>query len=249
MGVQSMCQEELDSLHRRHSVVDVEQAIEAIKRVGFPCVNLDIIYGIPGQTIQSLKNTSDCILSYDVEEVFVYPLYIKRDTWLCQNKVVQNAKTEELYRFVQEYLQRHGYQGLSMRRFVKRAGKMGSCGFENIISIGCGGRSYIGNIHFCTPYQVLQKDCRKQLAYYLRKQDYTQIENGFLLKEEEQRRRYSIKNLLFASGLDKAEYKMLFGGEFFAGFSMVSDWIKQGYVKEYANKLLLTCKACSIVVL
>ena len=107
MGVQSMCQEELDSLHRRHSVVDVEQAIEAIKRVGFPCVNLDIIYGIPGQTIQSLKNTSDCILSYDVEEVFVYPLYIKRDTWLCQNKVVQNAKTEELYRFAQEYLQRH----------------------------------------------------------------------------------------------------------------------------------------------
>lgn len=64
MGVQSMCQEELDSLHRRHSVVDVEQAIEAIKRVGFPCVNLDIIYGIPGQTIQSLKNTSDRILSY-----------------------------------------------------------------------------------------------------------------------------------------------------------------------------------------
>ena len=95
----------------------------------------------------------------------------------------------------------------------------------------------------------VEKDCRKQLAYYLRKQDYTQIENGFLLKEEEQRRRYSIKNLLFASGLDKAEYKMLFGGEFFAGFSMVSDWIKQGYVKEYANKLLLTCKACSIVVL
>ena len=50
-----------------------------------------------------------------------------------------------------------------MRRFTKGAVKAEavSCGYENTLSVGCGGRSYLGPLHFCTPYQVRQRAYRE----------------------------------------------------------------------------------------
>lgn len=244
MGVQSMEQSELDTLHRRHSVTEVERAMENIKSVGFSCVNLDIIYGIPEQTEKSLRNTLDKVLSYNVDELFVYPLYIKKDTWAYRQNIVQNPNAEKLYRFARQYLQEHGYTAFSMRRFVKdAAAKMEdarSCGFENTLSVGCGGRSYLGNLHFCTPYYVLQSDCRKQLNRYMETLDFSVIPHGYLLSKEEQKRRYSVKNLFFYYGLDMTEYMEQFQTEFPEDFPMVQKWKEQGYVAEEQGRMRLT---------
>lgn len=242
MGVQSMQQKELDTLHRKHSVEEVERAMEQIKKVGFPCVNLDVIYGIPGQTMESLKDTLDRVLSYEVEELFLYPLYIKKDTWLYQEGKMQNEQIEQFYRFAREYLQRHGYTPRSMRRFTRKAteGKAKSCGYENTLSIGCGGRSYLGPLHFCTPYQVRQQECRMQLETYMETEDFSKITHGYLLTKEEEKRRFAIKNLLFYYGIDREEYKSLFDSELLVDFPMIEGWIEQGYVTTEGKRIFLT---------
>ena len=76
MGVQSFRGEDLEAIHRSHSVEQVERALECIQKVGFPCVNLDLIYGIPGQTVSGLWQSLERALAYEPEELFVYPLYI-----------------------------------------------------------------------------------------------------------------------------------------------------------------------------
>ncbi len=54
MGIQSFSDAELKTLVRQHSAKKARKALELLMEEGFPCVNIDFIYGIPGQTKDSL---------------------------------------------------------------------------------------------------------------------------------------------------------------------------------------------------
>lgn len=250
MGVQSFQEEELRTLGRRHTAEMAERAMARIKKTGFPCVNLDLIYGIPGQTMQTLRDSAERALAYEPEELFIYPLYIKKGTDLYRKGVQRPEQTYDMYVQIRSFLKEHGYFPYSMRRFVKKEkaadGDRKSCGFENTISIGCGGRSYIGNLHFCTPYYVRQQDCRKVLESYTNCENYLPVKHGYLLSEEEQRRRYVIKNILFCCGLSRGEYREMFSGEVGEDFPVLRDWIQSGYAYEEQENIYLTEKGMSL---
>lgn len=256
MGVQSFCEQELQTLCRKHTAEQVERAMECIRKVGFPCVNLDLIYGVPGQTTDTLLESADRALAYEPEELFVYPLYIKKGTYLYGKSVKRPQDTYEMYLRLRAYLKKQGYVPYSMRRFVREKSGDGapgrdaassmsreclkSCGFENTISIGCGGRSYIGNLHFCSPYEVRQSACRERLEQYMEQEDFLPITHGYRLSEDEQRRRYVIKNILFCCGLSLDEYRELFSGQAEEDFPMLCDWVKEGYAREQSGRIVLT---------
>lgn len=108
----------------------------------------------------------------------------------------------------------------------KQEEKTESCGFEQTISIGCGGRSYMGNLHFCTPYHVKPENCREEIDKYCRQTDFSKAENGFILNEEEQRRRYTIKNLLHKNGIDRKEYQKIYQKD------VLNEWISWEQLRE-----------------
>lgn len=244
IGVQSFCEEELRQLHRRHTVPRAREAIGLIKECGFSCVNLDLIYGIPNQTTDSALKSVTEALAYEPEELFVYPLYIREGTFLAGSGDGQTGNILEMYREIRSFLRERGYVPCSMRRFVRedRAGCTGmqSCGFGNTVSIGCGGRSYIGNLHFCMPYSVSQPACKRVLADYVAASDYTDIINGYILNREEEKRRYVIKNILFAGGISGREYRELFGGNLMEDFPLLEDWRNRQYLYGKDNHFYLT---------
>lgn len=245
MGVQSFHGDELEAIRRSHSVEQVERALECIQKVGFPCVNLDLIYGIPGQTASSLWQSLERALAYEPEELFVYPLYIKKDTYLYNKGVRRPSRTYEMYVQLRAYLRERGYRPYSMRRFVKEtvadiSGGVSSCGFGNTVSIGCGARSYIGNLHFCTPYSVRQSQCRELLWKYISEEDYREIRHGYILTDDEQKRRFIIKNILFGGGLSLAEYETAFSGEAEKEFPILLEWVRQDYARKQEGRIVLT---------
>lgn len=250
LGIQSFREEELKRLYRIHSPNRARDAIRDIKKQNFSCMNLDFIYGIPEQTKESLRETLKEGVSYEPEELFVYPLYIKNGTLLKNKQGKRAENTRMMYDLVCEYLSQKGYVQYSMRRFVRKdyvpLAPAGECGFGNTLSIGCGGRSYLGNFHFCTPYYVRQKDCKKQLDVYLSTEDYRKITHGFFLDKGEEKRRYIIKNLLFISGLDKENYKQKFGEDLEKEFNLLNIWKEKGYVKEEKNKYMLTSEGMAL---
>ncbi len=242
MGVQSFYDEELKILNRTHRVAEVERAITFLKEASFPCLNLDLIYGIPGQTVEGLLTSAKRAVSYEPEELFVYPLYIKAGTYLSKRGTLRQEDTYEMYVALRDYLKSEGYVPYSMRRFVKNGdvNHTESCGFDSTISIGCGGRSYVGNLHFCTPYAVRQSACLEILQQYINEEDYLQVRHGYVLSEDEQRRRYVIKNILFGCGLDKKEYQQLFGGEPEQDYPVLKQWLKKGMAVVTADRMYLT---------
>lgn len=240
IGVQSFHETELAALRRLHSADCAKKALDMIKETGFDCTNIDLIYGIPGQTQKSLADSLKQALAFSPEELFVYPLYVKPDTCLYQHGVKQSDDALPMYRYVRDILRDMGYYPHSMRRFSKKKVSESPCGFGRTISIGCGGRSYIDNLHFCAPYAVKQTRCLDILSDYIQQKDFLQVTHGYLLSPDEQKRRYVIRHLLFGLGIHKGDYESHFGEDVLRSFPELCDWAGDGYVSITEGRVSLT---------
>ncbi len=264
MGVQSFSDQELALLGRRHSAAAARASLKRLMSFDFPTVNVDFIYGIPGQTVSSLITSLQEALSYEPGEIFLYPLYVKHgarmEKMLAEGMVLDEWAALRQYQEAAGFLQAKGYRQDSMRRFVqtrKGAGeaeptegsRVGAadnsrhfqdCGFHTSLALGCGGRSYLGTLHFCTPYAITQSSCLEQIREYEATEDFTEIRHGILLSEEELRRRYVIRHLLIRPGLPLTAYQSQFGTKPQEDYPVIQDWISRGYVVDQDSFLSLS---------
>jgi len=234
MGIQSFSDQELRSLRRQHSAAQAREALALLKSYNFPCINVDFIYGIPGQTEESLLDSLKEALRFAPDEIFLYPLYVKRGVGLEREGVVPDGEAAVgQYRCASRFLRGEGFRQDSMRRFVRRDGirAFSECGFGTSLALGCGGRSYLGRLHFCSPYAVDGGECLARLKEYESTADYTRITNGIFLSEEEIKRRYVIRHLLIRPGLDPDLYRERFHREVAEDFPLIRDWQERGYVE------------------
>lgn len=239
MGIQSLQDEELKILGRHHCAEKARESLALLKSFDFPCVNVDLIYGIPGQTVDSLMRSLEDILSFEPEEIFLYPLYVKHGAKMEKSMgdgMVLDADMALIqYREASSFLRAQGYCQDSMRRFVRRRDmavrEFSDCGFGTSLALGCGGRSYLGNLHFCTPYAITRKDCMSQIEAFESTVDFDNIAHGIFLSEEEEKRRYVIRHLLIAPGLDLQRYGREFGSSVLEDFPLILQWMRQGWVK------------------
>ncbi|TYQ17754.1 UNVERIFIED_CONTAM: oxygen-independent coproporphyrinogen-3 oxidase [Acetivibrio alkalicellulosi] len=247
IGIQSFVQTELDMLRRFHSVKQSKAALEHIKKVGFDRVNIDLIYGINSQTMDSLQFSLEEALLYEPDEIFAYPLYQKPHTAIYKEFDIDRELQYRMYFKICEFLRQRGYIQISMRKFVKQQDlKEMSCGFENMISLGCGGRSYIGNLHFSERYTSRKSKCRTYLEKYISRKEFFDNISFYVLNEDEMKRRFLIKNLLHCKGVDLVEYKNVFKRDLLVDFPMIDRFVDEGWVFRRDKKFILTSLGLSL---
>ena len=81
---QSMNQKTLEAIGRSHSVEDIYQAVETARRFHFDTINMDVIIGLPGETIQEVGHTMQCLATMQPENLTVHALALKRASHLKQ---------------------------------------------------------------------------------------------------------------------------------------------------------------------
>lgn len=79
-GVQSAVAEELALLEREHDFETVIQAVQMARRAGFDNFNLDLIYGVPGQTLASWRQSVEAVLALEPTHISLYCLTIEPGT-------------------------------------------------------------------------------------------------------------------------------------------------------------------------
>lgn len=245
MGIQSFSDRELQVLWRQHSAGRAREALELLKGYDFPCVNLDFIYGIPGQTVESFLRTLKEAVAYDPEELFIYPLYVKHgaglERKLKEGMVLDPQGAYRQYQEARGFLCSEGFRQDSMRRFVRRGGRQaGECGASASLALGCGGRSYVGDLHFCAPYAITQADCLGQIRRFEETADHTAVTHGIFLTEEEARRRYVIRHLFIRPGLSLEQYRRRFSGGVLEDLPVLRIWLEKGLVREQGAFLTMT---------
>lgn len=84
LGMQSARQEELDLLLRRHSVSQVREAVDTARLVGFHNLNLDLIYNLPGQSLEDWGESVRYALEREPTHISAYALMLEPGTPLAR---------------------------------------------------------------------------------------------------------------------------------------------------------------------
>ena len=238
MGIQSFSEAEVRALVRPQQRDVVERAIDAIRAQRFPTLNLDLIYGIEGQTVDSFIASIDSALAFAPEELYLYPLYVRPLTGLgriAESDGKRDGKRRialqpepvddrlAMYRAGRDRLRASGYTQVSMRMFraphapATDAGPAYCCQDDGMVGIGCGARSYTRGLHYASEYGVSRRGVVDILDHYLSlsREDFARVDHGIVLDGDEQRRRHAIQSLLVKPGLSLSAWHARFGSGLF----------------------------------
>ncbi|MEU6160284.1 STM4012 family radical SAM protein [Streptomyces sp. NPDC047130] len=222
LGVQSFVDSEARAAVRPQRRADVEAALGRIRDARIPVLNIDLIYGIDGQTERTWRQSLDAALAWNPEEIYLYPLYVRPLTGLGRLGADADAAWDRqrlaLYRAGRDHLRAHGYQQRSMRMF-RRADAPATgeedyaCQTDGMIGLGCGARSYTRELHYSFDYAVDMRQIRSIVDDYTARpaEDFRFAEYGRAVDGDEARRRHLLQSLLQADGMDADDYRTRFG--------------------------------------
>jgi oxygen-independent coproporphyrinogen-3 oxidase len=245
IGVQSFLDDEARAAVRPQKRAEVEASLDRIRAAGFPTLNLDLIYGIDGQTPATWLHSLDAALAWRPEEIYLYPLYVRPLTGLGRRARDWDDQRLTLYGIGRDHLLAEGYEQVSMRMFRLPRTSAGGTGYccqtDGMVSLGCGARSYTSRLHYSFEYAVGAGQVRSIIDSYVSETDFTTARVGFALDTDEQRRRHLLQSLLQATGLDRDTYRARFGTDPLDDFSSkLATLIDRGWLDASDTTLRLT---------
>ncbi|MGW7198552.1 STM4012 family radical SAM protein [Streptomyces chryseus] len=249
LGVQSFVDSEARAAVRPQRRADVEAALAAVRDAGIPVLNIDLIYGIEGQSAATWRTSLDAALAWRPEELYLYPLYVRPLTGLGRIGADADAAWDtqrlRLYRQGRDHLLAHGYEQVSMRMFrradaPRQAADDYACQTDGMIGLGCGARSYTSALHYSFDYAVDMREIRKIIDDYTATEDFSRAVTGRYVDADEARRRHLLQSLLQAEGMPLAGYAARFGAAPADDFpAELSRFAALGWLDESAPKGLL----------
>ena len=126
IGAQSFNADELAFLGRRHSVADIGRAVKAAKQAGFENIGLDLIFAIPGSTLDSWKYSLCSAVNMDIQHISAYALTYEEGTPLQKAveagevKPVDEETDRAMYETAIEKLEKAGFKQYEISNFAKQ---------------------------------------------------------------------------------------------------------------------------------
>jgi oxygen-independent coproporphyrinogen III oxidase len=115
MGAQSFDDELLKSLGRIHTAEEITQAVHYARAAGFDSLNLDFMFGLPGQTMKHWQETLDQALALQPDHFSLYSLIIEEGTpfytWTHEGLITPGDEDlcADMYEYADERLSKAGY--------------------------------------------------------------------------------------------------------------------------------------------
>jgi oxygen-independent coproporphyrinogen-3 oxidase len=125
LGVQSFDEAELRFLQRRHTAAQTEQALSLIRAAGFNNLGLDLMYGLPGQTLDAWLQTLETALSFAPEHLSCYQLTVADETPLGQRvaagrlRLPDEETQREFFLLTANFLTARGYLHYEVANFAR----------------------------------------------------------------------------------------------------------------------------------
>lgn len=121
IGIESFNKCKLDFMNRKADFKDVQQKINLVRSYGFDNINLDLMYGLPGETLKDTKKDLKYILKLNPEHISTYSLIIEDHT-MCKIRSDENIDPEEeikMYEYIVKTLKKKGYNHYEVSNFSK----------------------------------------------------------------------------------------------------------------------------------
>jgi len=124
-GVQSANTFELKMLERMHTFLDVIEAIRSARTAGFNNINIDLIYGLPEQTLDTWQTTVNRIIDLHPEHISAYALTLEHGTpfarWSAKGllPLIDPDLAADMYEWIGETLEANGYSQYEISNWAK----------------------------------------------------------------------------------------------------------------------------------
>ncbi len=151
-GVQSFDNEKLKKLNRAHNANTAINAIQNASCIGFNSINCDIIYGVEGDTYESMISDFDTAFSLPITHISAYSLTIEEGTKFF-NKSSVKIDDEELSYKLFDYINKHGFNQYEISNFSKSKDEESKHNYgywqhKNYLGVGAGAVGFVNNIRY-----------------------------------------------------------------------------------------------------
>lgn len=249
IGVQSFVDSEARALGRPQRRAVVEEALDRITAARFSTLNIDLIYGVPGQTVASWLASLDAALAWQPDELFLYPLYVRPLTGLARTPgtaLTQDIRLD-LYRAGREHLLAASFEQINMRCFRRSGPRRAEharhhIGIDGILGLGCGARSTTAALHYSSEYAVGRASIKEVLAAYLARppESFRAAHFGAILSPVDRRRTHILRVMLEAAGLSRGDYRAGFGADVLEDVPQLELLVEAGLAVADAARIRLT---------
>ena len=238
VGSQTFNDEILRNIGRRHNSVQIMNAVKLAKEVGFDNISLDLIYGLPSQTIADLKQDLDNIIGLGVQHVSTYGLKIEEESFWGKfppENVPDEDQQADMYLEINSYLESKGYKRYEVSNFAQE-------GFESkhnlnywnndeYYGFGVSAHGYINGVrysNFCTLEEYINKPTQHVQGHLQTMQEKLEEEIFLGFRKEE--------------GINLARIKDKFGIDFYENYKSVLNKFIPEYIEKTSEGYKLTLK-------
>lgn len=216
IGLQSNHEKLLKELGRIHSYKEFEDAYLTARKVGFKNINVDLMIGLPNQTLDDVNETIDEIEKYNPEHISVYSLIVEDETALCREieKGILTLPSDEderkMYWTVKNRLQEDGYIHYEISNFAKPSFEskhnINCWKQQEYIGIGVAAHSYTNGVRFSNVDQIEE---------YIKNFEIEKEEDNLIFHEKQNKnsmmKEYMMLGLRKIEGVQIQAFKSKFG--------------------------------------
>ena len=170
IGLQSTNNEMLKQIGRIHIFEQFLGTYQMAKEVGFENINVDLMIGLPNQTIEDIKRSLKEIVQLNPTHISVYSLIVEEGTVIAQK--IENHQLQEMdeelernmYWYVKNTLELNGYTHYEISNFSKEGKEskhnMNCWRQKEYVGIGLGAHSYLNDIRYTNVAEIEQYSIR-----------------------------------------------------------------------------------------
>lgn len=249
IGLQSADNGELRRLGRIHSFEDFLKSFQNARMTGFTNVSVDLMSGIPGQTLESWRNTLKKVTMLKPEHISAYSLIIEEGTpFWEENERHQLALPDEdleykIYRFTRTFLQEQGYGRYEISNYAKPGREckhnIGYWTEVSYLGLGLGASSYVKGCRFSN-----ERDFKRYMSL-----DFSAGEEAMAalhgeiheLSRKERMEEFMFLGLRMIQGVSEIDFAALFGVKLANVYGLVLQRLmKNGLMKKDGVRYALT---------
>ncbi|WP_373740273.1 oxygen-independent coproporphyrinogen III oxidase [Neisseria sp.] len=224
VGIQDFDPKVQEAVNRIQTVEETRAVIEAAREAGFKSVSVDLIYGLPYQSVESIKPTIETVLSLNPDRLALYhyahlPHIFKPQRRIDTEAVPGSEEKLDILQYAVETLTRHGYVFIGMDHFAKPEDELAVALREGLLQRNFQGYSTYAD---CDLVALGVSSIGKIGAAYIQNQRdidayYADIDagrlpvmRGYRLNRDDLLRRTVIQDLMCRFSLDFANYEDIF---------------------------------------
>ncbi|HFV2741851.1 TPA: radical SAM family heme chaperone HemW [Streptococcus agalactiae] len=158
LGVQTFNDKHLKRIGRSHNEVQIYSTIDALKTAGFQNISIDLIYALPGQTMDDVRSNVSKALSLNIPHLSLYSLILEHHT-VFMNKMRRgklHLPTEdleaEMFEYIISEMERNGFEHYEISNFTKPGfeSRHNLMYWDNVeyYGVGAGASGYLDGIRY-----------------------------------------------------------------------------------------------------